>query len=161
MVYPSGVIYGVFRTQDLLLRNAAAYIKRVRAKPMTVKSTHTAVNLAHIIKTHTPLSHSDCVAFQLPTENCRWFDNETGALTAFTLKDEKARYMVELRRVHDAVVMHHHDIEKSLLAAKTSSSFYGVFDRAEDWDKHRDYISMLPLLYFEPPFGGHVLNVVP
>jgi hypothetical protein len=152
MDYPSGVIYGVFGTQEMLLHNAAAYIKREQAKTMQIETTHIVVSLTHIIKTHRHLSRDECIAFQLPTEKCRWFDNETGGLTAFSLMDKKARYMVELRRVHDAVVMHYHDIKKSLHTAKTSNAFYGVFDSAEEWNNHRDHFRTMHLLYFEPPF---------
>jgi hypothetical protein len=63
MNYPSGVIYGVFRTQEILLRNAAAYIKQAQTKPMQIETTHIVVSLTHSIKTHRHLSRDECIAF--------------------------------------------------------------------------------------------------
>jgi hypothetical protein len=148
------VVYGVFPTQEQLRSSAYAYMDaKLKTLNLPFEATHAIVSLAHLLKTHTHLSDRECLMYQLPNDDgCKWFDNETGALTAFTLKDASARYMVKLRRIHDAVLKEHYDKPQASNDVKTCGSFYGVFNHAKDWDKHRKTFSKMTLLYYEPEF---------
>ena len=129
-VTPHTSVFGVFVSQKSLCTHAAKCLQEA-ANP------NVAFSLIHIIKVHTPLANNVCKALQLPTENCVWFENETGGLTAFTHNTSSTRYMAKL------------DLRASVDLPPTA--YYGVFDSPEAWDVHRRRISPMNL-YHEPSF---------
>jgi hypothetical protein len=130
------MVYGVYSTQQSLCQHALAYTRSM------VDTGNIMISVAHLLKIHTPLSRKKCLMFQLPGQDCSWFDNEMGGLTAFTLR--KGSYMVRLFRKYTDW-----GIEADI-CFKTSPSFYGVFKSAEAWDDMR--YEGVSDLYEEPPF---------
>ena len=140
-------IFGVFRTQELLCEHVGTFVRlKLQAKQHALPVS--VISLMALLKTHTPLSKDECRAYQLPTR-AKWFNNEMGGLTAFTLLP--GAYMVKL------YILTQDTNRAAPIDLRTCIPLFGLFKTPELWDGYRSYA---PLNHFEPayPFEENTLE---
>ena len=120
-------VYGVFRDQQMLLDHLRLYLHKwlnsKKADPTDLDK------IADLYETHLLFSPAKCAALHLPT-TALWFDNETGALTAFTLMP--TMYGIPTPYLAKACCLKRDD--------STPAAFYGVFGDPYAYARFRETI---------------------
>ena len=134
-------LYGVYPTQNEFCTRAAAFIKK-RPTASTVPQLKTLVTV------HTQITQAFVKTMGL-NARARWFTNELGALTAFTLSNHAhfARLLMENNRPG-------FDPTKP----ETYTIFYGLFDDRDHWIESLQYLPDKFVLDVGPPFVHNTLD---
>jgi hypothetical protein len=144
-----GNMYGVYPTQEEFCKQAKAFLKTLRRNPDEEQPVTTA-SIQAMLRVHTPIHTKECGLYHLPDEG-KWFYNEMGALTAYTLLKTQTAYFVKLFFLFDTPDDYTHDA----LEATSHMPLYGVFRNTSDWNKHR---RSLPRNIYEPTYPFRITS---
>ena len=122
-------VFGVYPSQEVFCSNAKTFLKKQLKKPDT-RPNNAAAHVAAALKTHTPIPSSECRLLHLTPEGV-WFDNETGALTAFMLMKDPDRYMTRINLITQDTK------GPAFLDLTTCPPFFGLFKTKEQWNQKR------------------------
>jgi len=136
--HPPKPVYGIFPTQKAFCSSAKRFLaNQCKREPGRPQKDPRLVALVSLLATHTPIPLKTCLDLSLPPDG-EWFDNELGALTAYTV--QKGSYMTKITHL------------------TTTKPYYGVFATAQAWNAHRhdafDWYDEQRL-----PFATSALNV--